>query len=494
MTRIDDEMSRPDDDGTLDGRLASLSTWRPAGAMADAWGAVSTDLRRRRRRRRMAIGAVSVVCVVGALGVAAQRGDQRTVDVIDPASPIYGDPIGDVADVGMFDDPGSHDLGSVPLSGRDFTVLVWTGSRLVMWGGVESDGPYTPQRSLTDGAVFDAATGEWHRMAESPFSPSLYRPRAAWDGSEVIVAGIECEADAPSAYGLPDCPTGPAAAAWNPDTNEWRRLPPPPLDAESLGPSEVGVNGDGVALLGMSLLWNRDAGAWSKVEFPLGPDQVERAVGTCVDVEAGRMIAVTPSGPGPGVTTWVRWLDPAIGTWSDVIDVSSQDIGSGNLGCGRDHIAAERDDGGLPPGAAATPVPEVSGLFEWGRLITMDLDTGTMFDENVGLSQGRLRFLGPWVARDIVDQQWLVDAEQRRAAGELTVEELMSAPTQTSVRRIDQADWTAVSDDPIAEAVWVPSRAGGIWTGDFWIGTTRDTSFPDRPGRPVLSVWVPPTP
>jgi hypothetical protein len=110
--------------------------------------------------------------------------------------------------------PSWRPLSKAPIPGRIAQSAVWTGSEMIVWGGVGGGG----ERS--DGAAYNPATRKWRRIAPSPSGVrggGGLRSVAAWTGSEMVVW----------AGNSPDGPAG--GAAYNPRTDTWRRLPKGPL-------------------------------------------------------------------------------------------------------------------------------------------------------------------------------------------------------------------------------------------------------------------------
>jgi hypothetical protein len=84
--------------------------------------------------------------------------------------------------------------GAIP-AGRTRHTAVWTGSRMVIWGGerVVTAGPtfftYQTRVDLNDGAAFDPVTGSWTAITTNG-APSPRRGHTAvWTGSRMIVHG-----------------------------------------------------------------------------------------------------------------------------------------------------------------------------------------------------------------------------------------------------------------------------------------------------------------
>jgi hypothetical protein len=118
-------------------------------------------------------------------------------------------------------------LPAAPLSIRAGETVVWTGSRLVVWGGAGYSQAQPGGAPQGDGAVWDPIADRWSAMAPAPLRG---REGAAgvWDGHEVLVWGGDNAAASPTAYrAYAD------GAAYDPATNTWRSLPPAPLAARS---------------------------------------------------------------------------------------------------------------------------------------------------------------------------------------------------------------------------------------------------------------------
>ena len=145
-------------------------------------------------------------------------------------------------------------IDNAPISGRRSAKAVWTGSRVVIWGGVDDQG-----RGLRDGALFDPSSGTWTNMADAPKDVSATGSAAVWTGTEMLVWGG---------------PGGSKGAAFDPKTDQWRLLPDAPIASRSIDnatwtESEMVVwsDGDGAA-------YNPVIDKWRKMSLsPLQPGQ-----------------------------------------------------------------------------------------------------------------------------------------------------------------------------------------------------------------------------
>ena len=107
--------------------------------------------------------------------------------------------------------------GSALLSVHDgYGLVAWTGRELIGWGGGCCGDAFS------DGVAYDPAKNRWRALARSPLAGSQH-PIGAWTGREliVLVGGFD-----------PDGRRLPArlarAAAYDPETDTWRRIAPPP--------------------------------------------------------------------------------------------------------------------------------------------------------------------------------------------------------------------------------------------------------------------------
>lgn len=146
---------------------------------------IGAELDRRRRRRAAlvtSLGAVvAVVAVVGGAGLLADR---------EPASAPPTSPA-DNGEPGRDWGAGWQPMAASPLSPRQGAVGTWTGEELIVVGGdaqppcpPTADCTYEPE-FLADGAAYDPDTDTWRRIADVP--EPVAGAVAAWNGEEVIV-------------------------------------------------------------------------------------------------------------------------------------------------------------------------------------------------------------------------------------------------------------------------------------------------------------------
>lgn len=127
-----------------------------------------------------------------------------------------------MTDDGAAYDPETDDwraLPDSPLGPRVPVGALWTGREMIVWGSVSRAG------SAVDGAAYDPVADRWRELPHAPFA--LNEASAAWTGDELIVFGARLDgnnwSDTEHARG----------AAFDPETDEWRVLPPYPFSPQA---------------------------------------------------------------------------------------------------------------------------------------------------------------------------------------------------------------------------------------------------------------------
>lgn len=137
--------------------------------------------------------------------IVVDDGDVCTNDVCDPQT-------GDITHEAL----GGGCISWVPLPEKDAPsprqnhTVVWTGSRMIVWGG-ETTGAVPP---LGDGASYDPATRTWKPITTDGAPTGRFGHRAVWTGSRMIVWGGYDAAGYAHGGGLYD----PATDQWYPMT------------------------------------------------------------------------------------------------------------------------------------------------------------------------------------------------------------------------------------------------------------------------------------
>jgi hypothetical protein len=107
-------------------------------------------------------------------------------------------------------------LPDAPIHTRSAATAVWTGTRMLVYGGVYHTA--SGGQPYADGAAFDPSTGKWEKL---PVGPLGFREGSVsvWTGRQMIIWGGLWDPYAP----------GLAAAAYDPQARQWTRLPKDPL-------------------------------------------------------------------------------------------------------------------------------------------------------------------------------------------------------------------------------------------------------------------------
>ena len=188
-----------------------------------------------------------------------------------------------------------------PIDGRTGHTLTWTGREVVVWGGVASSRAQTVFDAVApaDGAAYDPATDQWRRIPAAPIAGRA-NPIAAWTGREVVVFG-----------GLDGATPAPLdGAAYDPERGSWRLLAPSPLTGRDpvggwLGGRLVVVTSDSAAA------WDPATNRWTSL--PAAPVREGWRVAV---VAAGHLVILAF---GDGATPPVQWasFDGATSAWQD---------------------------------------------------------------------------------------------------------------------------------------------------------------------------------
>jgi hypothetical protein len=103
-----------------------------------------------------------------------------------------------------------REIPPAPIAARSGATGVWTGTELVVCCGTgRADGYGTNTQSA---AAWNPATGEWRTLARPPEAVARSYPTAVWTGTQMLVVA-----------------TGPAAALYDPTTDAWTAITPPPI-------------------------------------------------------------------------------------------------------------------------------------------------------------------------------------------------------------------------------------------------------------------------
>ncbi len=275
--------------------------------------------------RTVTLAAACLVVLVGAMAVirSATGGD--------------GGPGDGAPDVETVHAPGGaggvtiEALVSAPLSARYSHSAVWTGTEMIVVGGINDDdndgnSDETDAGSREHGAAaYDPATKAWRTLADPPdlIDGSAH---AVWAGDEMVVLATDWD-DTVNASAAPDDPAG---AIYDPAQDSWRAIAPFPQGMGDLSPAIAAYWVDGrvivlgVAAGGVSMPPGDGAAAydpttdeWEALDDVPLPFESAGAAST-----GDGVVVVGPDTPRrsdntlpPGTAMAAAALDPTTGTW-----------------------------------------------------------------------------------------------------------------------------------------------------------------------------------
>jgi len=149
------------------------------GGPEPGWTKMSTVNAPAARRLHSAVWTGSKMIVWGGQREDHYRYDSASIEHLSDGAAY--DPVSDswakISDVGR---PSSH-------SGHS---TVWTGKRMIVWGGqgFSSTDPFT--ESLNTGSMYDPATDTWTPMSNEGAPPPMYGHSAVWTGTRMVVWGV----------------------------------------------------------------------------------------------------------------------------------------------------------------------------------------------------------------------------------------------------------------------------------------------------------------
>lgn len=131
-------------------------------------------------------------------------------------------------------DPVSDTWDALPLGEpRSSHGAVWTGTEMIVWGGADDSG-----RELATGATYDPSSDSWRDLPLGPLS-ARRSPTSVWTGTEMIVWGGWNEDEGSRFDG----------AAYNPEKDTWREIPRSPISG-GLPDSPGAWNGQQLIVVG----------------------------------------------------------------------------------------------------------------------------------------------------------------------------------------------------------------------------------------------------
>ncbi len=189
-----------------------------------------------------------------------------------------------------------------PTGGRRGHGMTWTGSEAFVWGGAESDAQHTvfEPNLVRYGLAYGVENDAWRRTSPAPIEGRL-NPSVEWSGSEVLVWGGQ----------RPDGAARHDGAAYNPMTDDWRRLPTAPLQASAVSFARM-INGRLVAVTDAgSAAYDPATDRWT--EAPSPPIELHSPTWA---VARDRLVVVEPGDGSTPVRAAV--FDPGTLAWTEM--------------------------------------------------------------------------------------------------------------------------------------------------------------------------------
>lgn len=237
-----------------------------------------------------------------------------------------------------------------PIGQLQQPVALWTGREMIILGAkaIRLGAEESNEAISLPAAAFNPDTGSWRLLPELPVTPGPFGPgpvAAVWAGDAVVASGAAIGDDTVAVY-RPDSdewetlniPMGPRSGhtmvwtgteviiwggsprdselpvglALNPDTSEWRALPPPPVTERA---------GHGAAWTGTGLLmWG------GTIVRPLGNTPERLSFGVLHNPQSDQWILVdAPDSPGDALgpaAFRIVWLGNAALLWNQIPEQS----------------------------------------------------------------------------------------------------------------------------------------------------------------------------
>ncbi len=197
-------------------------------------------------------------------------------------------------------------LPPAPIRVHNYASMLWTGTELIVWGGMANDKPCC---SSQDGGAFDPTAGTWRQIAPPPDG---VRPGVLlWTGTEMLV--------------FTDGTGGTASAAYDPAKDTWRLITDPPVpgsvafwigdEAVLVREPDANHNGYVDSLDATSYAYDPATDEWRRLaDGPWGRDVGWVSGGGTSAMWTGTtIITMTDTDPEDGIL--VNGYDPATDTW-----------------------------------------------------------------------------------------------------------------------------------------------------------------------------------
>ncbi|ANM31051.1 hypothetical protein ABI59_17920 [Acidobacteria bacterium Mor1] len=248
---------------------------------------------------------------------------------------------------------------------------VWTGSEMVLWGGIDS--------AHTDtGARYDPLLDQWSAITTTGAPAAREQHTATWTGSEMVVFGGQLDSGDVTSTG----------ARYNPGTDSWTSLPT--FNAPEARRLHTSVWADGDVMIWGGL------GETTR-------DPIELDSGSRYSTSLNAWIRIPRfDAPGPRYGHVSVWTGSELIVWGGRNDTDQATLGNGGRFERNAGVWQALDDAGAPEGRRfASAVWTDEGMFVWGGDSSdfLELSSGGRYDDAtdswsasslLGAPQGRL--------------------------------------------------------------------------------------------------------
>jgi N-acetylneuraminic acid mutarotase len=167
-----------------------LNTGKRYNPATDTWTSMNTSSAPSGRHGHVALWAGNVMVVWG-----GHAESHTWSDRFSPGTYYISDLAQDGGRYNPTSDTWSAVRTNAAPSPRSQSAAVWTGSEMIVWGGYYREhvsnmlGEETREYALNDGARYNPATDTWSTMSATAAPAARYRASAVWTGSRMVIWG-----------------------------------------------------------------------------------------------------------------------------------------------------------------------------------------------------------------------------------------------------------------------------------------------------------------
>ncbi len=137
-------------------------------------------------------------------------------------------------------------ISNAPIAERYFHTTIWTGTHMIVWGGRDNNG------SFNDGAAYNPATDTWTLLNTVNAPEARHSHTAVWTGTEMLIWGGNATS------GMTN--TG---SKYNFSTNTWTTIPTASAPSERFFHSAIWTGGKMIVWGGFNATFGNDGGIYN---------------------------------------------------------------------------------------------------------------------------------------------------------------------------------------------------------------------------------------